>query len=163
MARRHFTYLADCRGRWEVALGDARLLLETEPSRKFDVLVLDAFSGDAIPTHLLTREAFEVYRRHLAPGGVIAVHITNNYLRLAPVVRRLAEHCGMKATRICAKEDKPRLLSGNEWMLVTANDEFLQAHPSQPTKSDEDDQRVPLWTDQYSNLFQILAGGFWGF
>ena len=81
-------------------LGDARLSLEAEPPQKFDLLVLDAFSGDAIPTHLLTREAFDIYRRHLAPGGVIAVHVSNNYLRLAPVVRRLAENCGMRVSRI---------------------------------------------------------------
>ena len=111
LARQRFTYLADCRGQCDVVLGDARLSLEAEPPQGFRLLVIDAFSGDAIPTHLLTREAFDVYRRHLAPDGVIAVHVSNNYLRLAPVVRRLAEHCGMQATRIaqdCRRgRDKP--------------------------------------------------------
>ena len=106
LATQRFTYLADCRGTCEVVLGDARLSLEAEePPQPFDLLVLDAFSGDAIPTHLLTREAFDVYRRHLAPDGAIAVHISNNYLNLAPVVRRLAEHCGMKTTHIWAEGD----------------------------------------------------------
>ncbi len=162
MARQHFTYLADCRGRWDVVMGDARLSLEAEPSQKFQVLVLDAFSGDAIPTHLLTREAFEVYQRHLAPAGVIAVHVSNKYLHLVPVVRRLAEAYGLKATRISAEKDEDRLLSSNDWVLVTRNAAFLATHPSQPPFSADDDQRVPLWTDRYSNLFQILSGGLGG-
>ena len=163
MARQHFHYLGDCRGRWDVVLGDARLSLEAESPQRFQLLVLDAFSGDAIPTHLLTGEAFDVYQRHLAPGGVIAVHVSNKYLRLVPVVRRLADHGDMKTTRICAKGDEQRLLNGNEWVLVTRNGAFLRAHPCKPSFSAEDDQIVPLWTDQYSNLFQILNGGLVGF
>ena len=138
-------------------LGDARLSLESEKPQNFDLLVLDAFSGDAIPTHLLTREAFEVYRRHLAPGGVIAVHVSNSYLRLAPVVRRLAEECGMQASRIIAEGDENRLQDHSEWVLVTRNQRFLQANPSDPPDWGDDDLPAPLWTDQYSNLFQILT------
>ena len=156
MAREHFSYLADCRGKWDVVLGDARLSLEAEPSQRFRILVLDAFTGDAIPTHLLTREAFEVYQRHLVDGGVIAVHVSNKYLRLVPVVRRMAEDCGLKATRICAEKDEDLLLSSNEWVLLTRNEAFLRAHPPKPPFSADDDQRVPIWTDQYSNLFQII-------
>ena len=82
-------------------MGDARLSLDREPAeKKFDVLALDAFSGDSIPAHLLTREAFAIYREHLAPGGVIAVHITNRYLYLAPVVRGIAKDAGLGMTRI---------------------------------------------------------------
>ena len=163
MARQHFSYLSDCRGKWDVVLGDARLSLEAQPSQRFQVLVLDAFTGDAIPTHLLTREAFEVYERHLADGGVIAVHVSNKYLRLVPVVRRMAQDCALKTTRICAEKDEDRLLSSNEWVLLTRNEAFLRAHPPKPAFSADDDQRVPLWTDQYSNLFQILSGGWGGF
>lgn len=163
MARQHFTYLADCRGKCDVVLGDARLSLDAELPQKFNLLVIDAFSGDAIPTHLLTREAFDIYRRHLAPGGLIVVHISNSYLRLAPVVRRLAEDCGMKAARICGAEDKERMLNGNQWMLVTRNEDFLRAHPGRSPDSPDDKLVVPLWTDQYSNLFQILSGGIGGF
>ena len=101
MAKTYFTYLRDCRGRCEVTMGDARLSLERQTPQRFNVLVLDAFSGDAIPTHLLTREAFEIYERHRAPGGVIAIHISNRYLDLAPVVRGLAEHFHLKTIRIC--------------------------------------------------------------
>ena len=117
MAEQYFTYLSDCRARRRGAgAGDgrcARLSLENDlvagpakqaeaagkPPQPFDLLVVDAFSGDAIPTHLLTREALVTYCRHLAPRGVVAFHVSNNYLRLGPVVRRLGEDCGMRATR----------------------------------------------------------------
>jgi hypothetical protein len=163
LARERFHYLGDCRGKWDVVMGDARLSLEAEPSQRFEVLVLDAFTGDAIPAHLLTREAFDVYLRHLVDGGVIAVHVSNKYLHLVPVVRRLAEHCGLGTTRISAEGDEERLLSSNEWVLVTRNKAFLRAHPPAPPFSGDDDQPVRLWTDQYSNLVQILSGGLGGF
>ncbi|MEN6450245.1 MAG: fused MFS/spermidine synthase [Thermoguttaceae bacterium] len=160
LARNRFTYLADCRGRCDVVLGDARLSLESEPPQRFGLLVVDAFSGDAIPTHLLTREAMAVYRRHLIPNGVIAIHVSNQYLRLAPVVRRLAWDCGMRCSEIYEKcteaEENTRLLCSNDWVLVTRDDALLKAIPSQGSSSNEPDAAGPLWTDQYSNLFQIL-------
>ncbi len=164
LAKKHFTYLADCRGTYDIVLGDARLSLESEPPQKFDVLIVDAFSGDAIPTHLLTAEAFEVYRRHLAPDGILAVHVSNTYLRLAPVVRALAEHCGMQCVEIANSGDNERMINGSDWMLVKQNDAFLAAHPQEKSDAADEDLVVPLWTDQYSNLFQILSGGigrFW--
>ena len=92
LARSRFTYLSNCLGNVEVVLGDARLSLEQEPGQQFDLLVLDAFSSDAIPVHLLTREAFAVYERHLETNGIIAVHVSNVSLNLAPVVAHLARH-----------------------------------------------------------------------
>ncbi len=159
MAKKHFTYLADCRGKYEIKLGDARLSLESEPPHKFDVIVVDAFSGDSIPTHLLTVEAFDLYRKHLSPGGILAVHVSNRYLRLAPVVRRLAENCGMGVSRIDDRTEDcntSHLQSSSLWVLVTQNDRFLRANPSSPSDWDEDNFRASLWTDKYSNLFQIL-------
>jgi hypothetical protein len=160
MARVHFSYLADCREKCEVVLGDARLSLEaearSEPQQKYDLLVLDAFSGDAIPTHLLTREAFAIYRERLAPGGVIAAHVSNNYLRLPPVVRRLAEGAGMKVSRIADAGDTSRMVATSVWILATQNQSFLAANPSDPADWGSDDCPAPLWTDQYSNLFQLL-------
>lgn len=156
IAKEHFTYLADCRGKCDMVLGDARLSLESEPPQKFDLLVLDAFTGDAVPTHLLTREAFDVYERHLAPGGVIAVHVTNNYLRLPPIVRRLAENRGMQASRIAAAGDRTRLTSASVWVLATRNDAFMKAHPSEPRDWGPDNFAAPLWTDQFNNLYQVL-------
>jgi spermidine synthase len=158
LARKHFTCLDDCRGKWDVVLGDGRLALEREPPQHFNLLVLDAFSGDAVPTHMLTREAFEVYRRHLAPGGVIAVHITNTYLHLAPVVRALAENCGLDHVRVYSDGDANRLQYHSDWMLLTSNENFLRAIPAAPPEEVCDDFTVPLWTDHYSNLFQILKG-----
>lgn len=158
MAKKHFTYLADCRGQCEIKLGDARLSLEAEPPQeKFDVIVVDAFSGDSIPTHLLTVEAFGIYRKHLAPRGVIAVHVSNRYLRLAPVARRLAENCVMAVSRIDDAGNESHLQSSSLWVLVTNNDRFLRANPSSPSDWGVDDFKAPLWTDQYSNLFQILT------
>ena len=82
IARTYFTFLKDCAGKADVVLGDARLSLDRAEPQKFDVLVLDAFSGDAPPAHLLTREAFAIYQRHMSPDGIIAVHITNRYVDL---------------------------------------------------------------------------------
>ena len=163
MAKKHFTYLSDCQGKWDVVLGDARLSLEAEPPQDFNLLVVDAFSGDAIPTHLLTREAFDVYRKHLAPGGLIAVHVSNTYLRLGPVVRRIADDCGMKAVKICGVDNDERGTSSNDWMLVTLNEAFVKAYATKEPESSKDNFVVPLWTDQYSNLFQILTGDIGGF
>jgi hypothetical protein len=163
MARKHFTYLADCRGKAEVVLGDARLSLEaereSEPHQKYDILVLDAFTGDAIPVHLLTREAFEVYTQRLKPGGVIAAHVSNDYLRLAPVVRRLGEEFGMRASRVFDRGDPKRLMAPSFWVIVSQDGSFLEANPSEPRDWGEDAGPAPLWTDQYSNLFQILKSG----
>jgi hypothetical protein len=95
----------------------------------------------------------------LAPGGIIAVHISNTYLRLGPVVLGLADHLRLKTVEICGKANEQRLVYGNTWMLVTGNSGFLKAHPPEPPASTEAALVVPLWTDQYSNLFQILRGG----
>lgn len=159
-----FTYLTGCYGKWEVVMGDARLSLDAEEPQNYQVLVLDAFSGDAIPNHLLTREAFDIYQRHLAPNGVIAVHISNRHLLLGPVVRKAAEHCKMRTTRISFSpgvEDDGLLLESNDWILVTANDSFLRKHPPKCKEFGDEDLDVPLWTDDYSNLFQILSGKIW--
>ena len=90
IAQRDFTFLRDSDATIEVHLGDARLSLEREPKQDFDVLVIDAFSSDAIPVHLITTEALGIYRRHMKPGGIIAFHVTNRFLNLVPVVEALA-------------------------------------------------------------------------
>ncbi len=99
IARDRFKYLSDCPAHVDIVLGDARLSLAREPSQQFDILVIDAFSGDAIPVHLLTREAFRIYWRHLKPDGVLAVHISNRYLNLAPVVMLAAKESGKPVWR----------------------------------------------------------------
>ena len=133
MARAHFTYLAHCPVAAEVEMGDARLSLERELTTRsgslpqFDVLVLDAFSGDSIPAHLLTAEAFAIYRPHVAAAGVIAVHVTNRYLYLAPVVRGLARQFGLETVRIDTPRDDSRAINHCDWMMLTNNADFLRA------------------------------------
>lgn len=159
IAREQFSFLGDSQAKVEVVLGDARLSLEREPDQNFDVLILDAFSSDSIPTHLLTREAFDVYKRHLKPEGVIAVHVTNRHLRLEPVVLKLAEHVGMNCIKIDNPVDRLRVVFGAQWMLMTRNAEFLRHEVIQPVALRFNEQPAsdfPLWTDQYNNLFQIM-------
>ena len=121
-----FSYLPKCQGKVEVAPGDARLTLEREPPQHFDLLVLDAFSSDAIPVHLLTKEAFDVYGRHLNTNGIIAVHISNHYLDLEPVVVNLARHFGYKLASIDFEEnDEEWWLYGSTWILLSHNEQVL--------------------------------------
>ena len=114
--------------------------------------MLDAFSGDAVPTHLLTQQAFDLYLRHLRPEGVIAVNITNRQLDLAPVLEGLAEQAGLKTTRIETEFDRTRQLFHADWMLLTTNERFLAATARTLPPS----PRKVLWTDSYSNLFDLL-------
>jgi spermidine synthase len=137
-------------------LGDARLSLEREEPQKFDVLVLDAFSGDAIPAHLLSREAIAVYNRHMAPGGTICVHVTNTYLDLAPIVRDLAAHHGYRVARIETEGDNSTLLYTADWMLLTTNNELIASLKDVSRPKPEEKERVVVWTDHNSNLFEIL-------
>ena len=99
VARSEFTFLADCHGKLDIAMGDARLSLEREQPENFDVLAVDAFSGDAIPVHLLTSEAMDLYFRHLRPDGILAVHISNRYLDLVPVLAGEALSTGKNGAR----------------------------------------------------------------
>ncbi len=156
LANTEFTFLRNCPAYHEVALGDARLSLEREPPEDFDVLAVDAFSGDAIPVHLLTREAFLLYFRHLKAGGVLAVHVSNKYLDLTPVVRQAAQSTGKQA-RTVDTEDEANDVFGSTWILVTA-DARLFDQPLLRTAAVAlpPSGRVALWTDDYSNLFRIL-------
>jgi hypothetical protein len=153
-----FTFLKDCKADHDVVLGDARVTLEREPSRQFDVLGVDAFSSDAIPVHLLTREAFVLYFHHLNPGGILAVHVSNRYLALGPVVARNALDLGKVAIDVNDDGEDEDYLSESDWVLVASNstpfsDALFHGPGINPAKS-----RPGLrpWTDDYSNLVQIL-------
>jgi hypothetical protein len=157
LARKHFTYLADMEKRGataETIIGDARLSLDREEPQQFDVLLLDAFSGDAIPVHLLTKEAFGIYARHMKPTGIIVVHCTNSYLALAPVVEKQAAEMGWKTTRIVTDADGNYDIT--DYVMVTRDEAFLQANPPDLDEDDIFKVDVPVWTDRYHNLFQIL-------
>ncbi len=159
-----FTYLGDSRAFQQIVRGDARVSLAAEPPQRYDVLVVDAFSGDAVPAHLLTAQALEIYRRHLAPGGIVAFHVSNRFLALAPVVQQLAQNAGMQAVRVTNAEDLTRDVLFSEWVLVTANAEFLAnpavARARQPI---EIPPGLRLWTDDYSSLFPIIQVSQRGF
>jgi hypothetical protein len=157
LARSQFTFLGDSKALVEVALGDARLSLAREPSQQFDILVVDAFSGDSIPVHLLTREAFDLYFCHLKPTGVLAVHVTNKYLALAPVVHKLARAMGKCDGIVEGPGDLATATFPSTWVLVSGQADIFQ-HPliRGVAKPVEDRPRLRLWTDDYSNLFQIL-------
>ncbi len=152
VAWEQFRFLKESRGKVEVVTGDGRLALESEPPQQFDVLILDAFSGDSIPMHLLTREAFSLYFSHLKPGGILAAHISNRYLDLGPPLAALAKDRGA-ALRVL--QNAPNLSQGVQpsvWALLAASDEQL------PQSGDRLFPRVAkrVWTDEYSNLFETV-------
>ena len=159
LARSRFTYLSDSPARVEVVMGDARLSMEREPDQRFDILVLDAFSSDAIPVHLLTAEAFEVYRRHLKTNGVIAVHISNKWLDLEPVLANVAAHFNYQLVVIDHLPAADQWwLRRSTWALLTRNADLIDAPAIRAAgrPAGVKATSVPLWTDDFSSLVQIL-------
>jgi SAM-dependent methyltransferase len=157
LAKTEFSFLSDCQAEINIVQGDARLTLERQPVQGFDLLAVDAFSGDAIPVHLLTREAFAIYFRHLKPDGVVAVNVSNRYVNLQPVVRRAAESLGKQAVAIVNAEDEQRAISRATWVLVAGRGAFFDrdfidqaSTPPRPIAG------LRVWTDDYSNLLQVL-------
>jgi len=154
-----FSFLQDSKAKIDVVLGDARLQLEREAPQGFDVLAIDAFSSDSIPTHLITKEAMEVYLRHMKPDGVIAFHITNRFLDLPPVVRRIADELGLKSAIVSDEpsDRQDRFLSSSDWVLVSRSDAMLQKAAIKAVAQPVDSKpQWRLWTDNFNNLFQIL-------
>jgi hypothetical protein len=155
IAQREFTFLNNSAARVEVAQGDARLSLAAEAPQRFDVLVIDAFTGDAIPVHLLTVEALDLYLRHLQPHGIIAFHVSNLYLDLVPVVGRLAQ-ARQLASRLVETDQEDDFNTSSAWVLVSPDPKTLavpeiaavsQAVPANTTR---------LWTDDFSDLLPFL-------
>ena len=165
IAQTRFSYLSDSRARIEPVLGDARLSLESElargvfgnPEQRFDVLSVDAFSGDAIPLHLLTREAFATYARATKPQGVIAFHVSNLYLDLAPVIERIAREAGFRTALISDRPTGLNFTVLSDWVLVTRNAAFLGRPEIAPYSTPITPRpRMREWTDEFTSLFQIL-------
>jgi hypothetical protein len=157
IAQQDFTFLRDSPAKIEIALGDGRHLLEQEPPQGFDALVVDAFSGDSIPVHLLTREAFELYFRHLKPDGVLAVHISNQYLNLAPVVTGAALGYNKEAVLVENPADSPRGIYRASWILVGEPQGFLgKAEIERAGIRFGVGSPQLVWTDDYSSLLKVL-------
>jgi len=157
LARKYFSYLHRCAGDVEVLIGDARLSMERQEQQNYDIIVLDAFTGDAIPVHLLTKEAFEVYLRHLKPAGIIAAHISSIHLDLRNVIYKAAKELGWKSLWVGTQERLQDGVLASEWILLTADDALLSQQPirtfAYPLKDTKD---VRLWTDDYVNIFETL-------
>ncbi len=158
----YFSYLKDCLAKVELVPGDARISMRRELQRgerpNYDVLAIDAFTGDAIPVHLLTREAFAVYLQHLQqPGGVLAIHVTNHYLDLQPVVYRAASQYGLRTAWISSEGDDD-ITYESDWILLSSDPEALNSTEIRKASESEVPQHrhTRLWTDDYSNLFQVL-------
>ena len=158
IAQTEFTYLQDTKAAVQVAMGDGRLVLESEPSQQFDILVMDAFSGDSVPVHLITREAFADYFRHLKPDGIVAVNISNAYLDLEPVMERAAAAFGKSALVYDFDPDpEDPICFGSSWALIM-DPATLNLHPGLRKYARElrPKPRFRTWTDDYSNMFGIL-------
>lgn len=168
VARTGFTYLAETAAGWEIVLGDARLKLEQEPSQRFDVFVLDAFSSDAIPIHLLTAEALDVYERHLAADGVIAINISNLHFELSAIVYRHADSRMFHALEVRNQHRPEQLTMAAAWMFLSRDTAFMNEvlstlkplHEAEElrlgNRPPERHAHVRTWTDGYSSLLPIL-------
>jgi hypothetical protein len=157
----YFSFLSESKGDITSVLGDARLSLERELAeghpQNFDVLVLDTFSSDSIPVHLVTKEAFSLYLSHLAPDGIIAAHITNLHLDLQPVLWGLAQHHGLSIARVEYEGDSNGGYASH-WVLLAPDPALLEIPAIRERSVDlrGSSTDIRLWTDDYSNLFQIL-------
>jgi hypothetical protein len=165
LCERHFTYREDSSARIDIVLGDARISMERERGlgrpAQFDVLAIDAFTSDAIPVHLLTRECCQSYLYHLKEDGILAMHVSSRYFNLHPVVRSLAEldgEHGLKALLIQDAGSKTQGTDATNWILITSNKEFMENKKVQASISAwaAEDPPPLLFTDDYSNLFRLL-------
>jgi hypothetical protein len=156
IANRDFTYLKDSDATIQTALGDARLSLEREAPQGFDLLAIDAFSSDSIPVHLLTYEALTVYLKHMKPGGIIAVHVTNRFLDLIPVVKQLADAHHLFSVLV-ADDGDDAISSRSDWVLLSDSEAPLKVPQiAEVATAIEPPKNLRLWTDDFNNIIQIL-------
>ncbi|HEY2861148.1 MAG TPA: fused MFS/spermidine synthase [Terracidiphilus sp.] len=157
IARNVFSYIRESAAQVDIVEGDARRSLASEPPQHFDVLVVDAFSGDAIPIHLLTVEAMALYRKHLNPGGIVAFHISNRHVDLAPPIALLAQSAGMEVRRVSADTPSDAGEYVSTWMLVTGDSSFFD-EPALASRAHVIALKpgLKVWTDDYSALLPVL-------
>jgi hypothetical protein len=157
LAETHFTYLIQATGSVEVVLGDARLSMEREAPQHYDLLVLDAFSGDSIPVHLLTQEAFSLYLRHLKSSGALAVHVTNRHMDLVPVVQKLAAHHGLKHAYMAYLKPEVWWHYESVWMALSRDASFLNHELiREAATAPKSTRHARLWTDDYASLLPLV-------
>jgi len=157
IASKYFSYLSDCKARVRVVMGDGRLSLEREEAHGFDVLMMDAFSSDSIPVHLVTREALQLYFRHLKPEGILVVHISNKYLDLEPVLARLSGSLGKASLVIETEDDDSGACYGTTYVLLANSPRVFDSTALRKAGHEaEIREGVGLWTDDYSNLYRLL-------
>jgi hypothetical protein len=155
LAQQEFWYLSDSPAKIDLVTGDGRLNMERDAPQKFDLLSVDAFSSGSIPIHLLTREALQAYRRHLAPGGVIVYNVTNRFVNLPPQLKLVAEAEGMKVIQI---DDSPEddKYSGTSYVLVTDNATLVADKRFANAETIAPIQGLEAWTDSFNNLFKVV-------
>lgn len=156
LARSEFTYLADSPAHIEVVIGDARLQMEREPDQSYDVLAVDAFSSDAIPVHLLTLEAFRIYFRHIRPGGLLVLHISNKYVELQPVVHAAAAALGKQALVYKTSDDTARGTFATTWAVLGDAEALSRPQFAGAGRPPVTTDNFAAWTDEFSNLLQLL-------
>jgi len=160
VANSEFTFLQDSSATKEIVLGDGRLSLEREPPRGYDVLGIDAFSGDSIPMHLVTREAMALYAKHIKPDGVIVFQATNRFVDLLPVIKRLASELGFEAVNVAdspiGDQGKEYWYSSTDQVIVTKNRKLLAAPLLESADPIVDRADLPTFTDSHHNLLRIL-------
>ncbi len=158
IARRYFTYLSDLPSESDVILGDARISLERESPQNFDVLVLDAFSGDAVPAHLITVEAMQIYLGHLNKHGTLAIHISNRHIDLLPVVAGLSRHLNLQWRHIPTRMDLGNGSGICEWVVVSREFKPLEmlVADREAARTLESKKELPLWKDDFSNILGAL-------
>ncbi|MGO9612987.1 MAG: spermidine synthase [Dissulfurispiraceae bacterium] len=157
VALNDFFYLSDCKGKVDILIGDGRLLLEQESDQHYDLLVVDAFSSDSIPVHLLTIEAIQLYFRHLTPDGILALHISNRYLDLAPVIELIRSKLNKQAILINSEGDDHKGIYRSDWVLMTSSRNLLKIPEIKKVARELRSQPgLRAWTDNYSNLIQIV-------
>ncbi|MDE1468154.1 fused MFS/spermidine synthase [Aurantiacibacter sp. D1-12] len=152
-----FTYLSDCAPDSPIVIGDARLELEEMQADSFDVLVIDAFSSDAIPLHLLTAEALDIYLRAIPDDGLLVMHISNNYIRLQPVIARLAESRGLTARLRSDGERQEDELFASSWVALSRDPARVEALASEGGWDELEDPEGPVWTDDYASILPYLV------
>ena len=157
LARTHFFFLKECPAEHSIVLGDARLSLEREPPQNFDLLAVDAFSGDSIPVHLLTAEAFREYQRHLKPNGMLAVHVSNRYLALRKVVARVIQDVGLYGLEVQNEDDDNTGIYQADWVMLSRDPKIAEREEWKVKNRVElEPANIRLWTDDYSTIIPIL-------